>query len=192
MFKNLHVETERLIVRPFTMDDVEPFQEFANRPEVLRYIPEDEITVEKVRRAFQRNIENYERDAPVQTNRITLAIEYKSDHRLIGWIGYGPLDFAPTDVEIYYGFSPEYWGQGLAAEAARRMLRYGFEDLGLDRVVAVVVPDNAASVKVIEKTGMIYQHAISDLPDEFKFFEGCRYYSLTVDEFRDLARGETG
>lgn len=67
------------------------------------------------------------------------------------------MDCKPEDVEIFYGLSNEYWGQGLATEAAKAMLHYGFDIIGLKRIIAVVKPDNIASRKVIEKIGMKFE-----------------------------------
>ena len=57
-------------------------------------------------------------------------------------------------TDIGYRLHPDYWGKGLATEAARATLRYGFETLALDEVIALVLPGNAASIRVLEKLGM--------------------------------------
>lgn len=62
-----------------------------------------------------------------------------------------------TEVEVGYSLMPEYWGRGLAAEAAGRCLEIGRECLGLRRVIAVTLPDNARSRRVMEKLGMTYE-----------------------------------
>ena len=58
------------------------------------------------------------------------------------------------DVDIGYGFLPEFWGQGYGIESAAAVMRYGREQLGLKRIVAVVSPGNTSSIKLLQKLGM--------------------------------------
>ena len=108
------------------------------------------------------------------------------NEKLIGWCGLGPLEFSSGEIEIFYGLSKDQWGKGIATEAATTVLAYGFETLKLDRIVAVTDPRNAASVKVIEKLGMIYRNKVENLPEKYSHYEGCLYYSLSREEHSDL------
>jgi len=82
--------------------------------------------------------------------------------------------------------SRDVWGRGYATEAARTLLRYGFDTLGLEKIVAIVKPDNAASIKVVEKIGLKYKRDITGLPEKNKFFEGVKYFDLTRNEYRRI------
>jgi ribosomal-protein-alanine N-acetyltransferase len=73
--------------------------------------------------------------------------------KLAGWCGFKYLEDT-GEVEIAYGLAKEYWGKGLASEAASAAMEHGFEQLHLDRIVAVVWPENIASIRVLEKLGM--------------------------------------
>lgn len=74
---------------------------------------------------------------------------------MIGFCGLRPIGES-ADVEILYGIAPRLWGQGLATEAARAVLDFGFRAAGLSRIYAGADPPNRASFRVIEKLGMRY------------------------------------
>lgn len=76
------------------------------------------------------------------------------EETLIGCCGYWYFR-DPPELELLYGIVPTHWGKGLATEAARAMLRYGFEELGLPRIVGSTEIANLASVRVMEKAGMV-------------------------------------
>ena len=92
------------------------------------------------------------------------AAELKESRILVGWIGltkvWEPQEMLPA-VEVGWFVDRNYWGKGLATEGGRRSLTFGFEDLGLDRIIARYDPDNVASGKVMEKLGM--RHLV-DMP----------------------------
>lgn len=85
------------------------------------------------------------------------AAELRSESRFIGYVGFNiptfQAAFTPC-VEIGWRLAAEYWGQGLATEAAREIVRYGFTELGLDELVSFTVPSNVRSIRVMEKVGM--------------------------------------
>lgn len=81
------------------------------------------------------------------------AIEERSGGAPYGWVALKTL-YRTNEIEIGYRLWPAAWGRGIATEAARRLLRYGFDDAGLRRIVAVTTRANTASRRVIEKLGM--------------------------------------
>jgi len=87
------------------------------------------------------------------------AVELRRDGTFIGFIGLNVprfvAHFTPC-VEIGWRLAAAYWGQGLATEGARAVLRYGFENLALDEIVAFTVPGNVRSRRVMEKLGMTH------------------------------------
>ena len=79
-----------------------------------------------------------------------------SDHRLAGFCGLQPLDDLPG-IEIGWWLASDLWGQGLATEAARAVLEDGFNQLGLQRIVAIAFRENRASTRIMSKLGMSYE-----------------------------------
>ncbi len=95
----------------------------------------------------------------------------QSEPQLIGHAG---LEISPNlqTVELNYLIAQSHWGQGLATEASREILRYGFELLQLPRIAALISPDNKASIRVAQKLGMAYRN------DVLLYDKMWRYYSL--------------
>jgi ribosomal-protein-alanine N-acetyltransferase len=187
MFKNVCLETERLVVRPFELDDAPALHGIVSQEEVMKYLPEDVMSIEEVRHVISWLADCYQKNTPECILKFTLAVVFKDNETLIGWCGLGPLEFSPEEIEIFYGLSEDQWGKGIATEAAKTVLRYGFETLKLDQIVAVTDPRNAASVKVIEKLGMTYRKKVENLPEKYSHYQGCLYYSLSREEYFELA-----
>ncbi|MEC2715406.1 GNAT family N-acetyltransferase [Bacillus cereus] len=90
----------------------------------------------------------------------------------MGYCGLGPLDFEITSTEMYYALSYDKWGKGYATEATYALLQYAFLKIGIERVVAVVFPENKASVRVLKKLGF-----------QFEEFAGMHSFYITKDVF---------
>ena len=189
MFKNVRIETERLVIRPFNLKDAQALHGIVSQQEVMKYLPEEGMSLEKVRGIVSWLTECYEKNTPECILKFTLAVVMKEDQKLMGWCGLGPLEFSPEEIEIFYGLSKDHWGRGIATEAAKAVLRYGFVAIKLDKIVAVTHPQNVASVRIIEKLGMIYRKKIEKLPIKYSFYEGCLYYSLSREEYFDRVGG---
>jgi ribosomal-protein-alanine N-acetyltransferase len=84
------------------------------------------------------------------------ALTERETGRFVGRCGLRRVAEVP-DVELAYTLHKEFWGKGLAAEASRAAFRFGFETVGVDRIIAFAVPDNRASTRVMEKLGMRYE-----------------------------------
>jgi RimJ/RimL family protein N-acetyltransferase len=83
------------------------------------------------------------------------AVVYKPDDRIVGFNGLKYLDDL-EEVDLGYRFRTDYWGRGIATESARAIVRYGFDALGLDHIIGLVLPENMRSIRVLEKLGMTY------------------------------------
>jgi RimJ/RimL family protein N-acetyltransferase len=147
------LETERLLLRRFTENDVENLVELDSDPEVMRFItggrgtPREEVENE-VLPAF---LDHYERYAGYG---FWAAIE-KSTGRFLGWFHFRPAEGAPPDeVELGYRLRRSAWGQGYATEGSRALIDKGFAELGVERVVASTMVVNVASRRVLEKAGL--------------------------------------
>ena len=166
------------------MNDLDEFHDILQSEAVMRYIPDPIPTPDQSEDIITWLIDCYAGNTPEKIVKFTVGIEEKQSSRLIGWNGLGPLDFDPTEIEVYYGLREEFWGKGLATETTKAMVKYAFETIGLEQVVAVVMPDNVASAKVAENVGLKFRKIVTGLGEEFADYEGDRYYSLTRDEYR--------
>jgi RimJ/RimL family protein N-acetyltransferase len=156
------IETPRLRLRSFALSDLDALAAILADPEVMRYMPGGRpIPREQVARNLPARIERLARDGFGMW-----AVERTADGRLIGQCGLFHLDNTP-EIEVAYLLDRACWGQGLASEAAGAALRYGFETLGLPRIVGVALPANRASCRVLEKIGL-------------RFERPARYYDLDV------------
>lgn len=149
----IFLETERLALRRFTMDDVDNLVELDSDPDVMHFInggrptPRSEIESD-VLPAF---LDYYERFAGYG---FWAAIE-KSSSRFTGWFHFRPAKGAdPDEVELGYRLLKSGWGKGYATEGSRALIDKGFAELGVRRVVAYTMVVNVASRRVMEKAGL--------------------------------------
>ena len=145
------IETERLLLRPFTADDAEALHAIWGDPAARRFggdWPGPE-TVADTRRYLEPILAGQ-----AERGYASWAVVERETGRLIGDCGLFLADGVGPDVELAYGLAADVWGRGYATEAAAACVRAGFEQLGLERIVADVDPGNAASARVLEKVGM--------------------------------------
>ncbi|HXG94506.1 MAG TPA: GNAT family N-acetyltransferase [Blastocatellia bacterium] len=169
---SIEIETDRLRLRPFTMDDLDRIHYIWNDSGVRKFLWDDEpVSREFAESVIAQSIKSFNRSG------IGLwAIMWKDDDELIGFCGLRESG-ETTKIEILYGLLPEHWGKGIATEAARAMLRYGFEELGLKLICAGADPPNRASFRVMEKTGMKFIERITACGLE------AIYYAAARDDF---------
>jgi len=157
------IETKRLLLRQVTSADLDAWAErvFAD-PEVVRFMPKRDMTpLQRAERAFN----NYNR-LWEERGIGGWVITDKKDGEFIGSIEIEYLDDT-DEYELGYCMRKDYWGRGISTEAARAVVRFGFENANLNRIMAVVVPENTASWKVLEHVGLVYE-------------KNARYYDLDV------------
>lgn len=148
------IETARLRLRQYTLNDLDDLALILSNPEVMKYSPRGVIPKEKVKQVTQEILEffitHWEHGVGVW------AVIYKQTSQLIGHCG---LNFLPnsSEVEVLYRFEQPYWNQGIATEATKASLRYGFEEVKLERIVAITTPEHLASRRVMEKAGLEYE-----------------------------------
>src|SRR5437868_11868257 len=139
MAGKIMLETERLLLREHTEDDAEAFHELNKDPEVTRYTGDGgPRTVEEMRAILRTHpIADYARHGYGRW-----ACVLKESGELIGFAG---LKYLPElgEVDVGYRLRRNCWGRGLATEAARATLAYGFDRLKLERIIGLVDPDNA-------------------------------------------------
>lgn len=176
----MELTTSRLLLREFLLSDFEAVHAYGSDPLVVKHVPWGPNTPEQTREFLMLNAEEQKRQPRVQHGK---AIVVAAENRLIGGIG---LTLASRHTGVLgYVLHRQYWDRGYATEAARRMLRFGFEDLKLHRIWASVDPDNTASVHVLEKLGMRReaQHLKADwLKDRWR---DTFIYAILEDEWRE-------
>lgn len=145
--------TERLILRDWQDADREPFSRMNADPRVMEFLPS--LLTRKESDALVDRIESHFRERGFGL----CAVELRQDRKFLGYVGLAVPRFraiVTPCVEIGWRLSAESWGRGLATEAAREVVRYAFENLGLGALVSFTVPGNWRSRRVMEKLGMIH------------------------------------
>ena len=166
------IETARVYLRPFTFDDLDAFAVIGSDPDVMRYIGAGRpLSREETHTRLNAIIEHRNKHG----FGVWAAID-KSTGTLMGYCGLQFLDNT-SEVEVGYRLAKRFWGMGFASEAAKASLRYGFETLGLGRIVAVVQPGNLASQHVLEKIGLSY------VKDARFYNTEVKYYAITQEEY---------
>jgi RimJ/RimL family protein N-acetyltransferase len=147
------LETDRLILREFQESDFEDVYEYASNPEVARFTIRGVINEQETREFLKRQIHHQSEDP----RRIfDFALVLKDSIRLIGACGLH-LNAGIKDALMGYVLNRKYWNQGYMTEAAKRIVQFGFEELGLKRIYASCDPANTASVRIMEKIGMKFE-----------------------------------
>ncbi len=146
------VETARLLLRPFRRGDVDAVYSYRSRPDVAQYLFDDGMTHEQCAEAVRARIGQVAFSE--EGDKILLAVERKDDGRLVGEVSLIWRSVANRQAEVGYILHPDAHGQGLATEAARALLAFGFEVAGLHRVYARCDARNRASAGVMARLGM--------------------------------------
>lgn len=143
------LKTPRLVFRAFTEEDVDPMHQILSGEGVLRYFPPtDPLPRDRVHKMVLGLLRHWD-----EHGYGLWAVESRPEGELMGRCGLQYL--AELDeVEIDFILGRPFWGQGFGTEAARASVRYGFEGLGLERVVGITHVENRASQRVLEKLGM--------------------------------------
>jgi len=147
--KRVEIRTERLRMRPWTLDDLDDLHRLWTDPNVRKYLWDDTvISREQAESVIASSIESF-----ATAGFGMWGVYAKDEESLIGFCGFRTFG-DDEEIEIMYGVSPARWGQGLASEAAQAVLRCGFEEHGFDLIYAGADPPNTASFRVMEKIGM--------------------------------------
>jgi ribosomal-protein-alanine N-acetyltransferase len=167
------IETERLLLRQATVGDIETWANLIfSDPDMLRYLPKRDMTpLERAQRAFDFDQRTWE------------------EHKLAGWIvtdkatgafiGNCYFEIEETDeYELGYNVAKAYWGKGFATEASRAIVRYAFETRKLERIIAMAIPENIGSSRVLEKVGFVFEK------QAFYYNLDVWFYSITREQFQ--------
>ncbi len=151
-------QTERLWLRAPNSDDIPSILELWQDAQVTRHIggPRESRPVAE---HFQRYAQSPEQTAAEERDWWWSIIEWRTG-RFVGLGSLGEKDVdGQVDIELGYFLLPAYWKRGYATEAARRVIQFGFTQLGLSSLIALIDPHNEASLSVARRLGMSYERA---------------------------------
>jgi ribosomal-protein-alanine N-acetyltransferase len=172
------LHTPRLILRPFTLADASITQQLAGAVEIatttvsIPYPYEDGMA--------EAWIQTHP-DIFKQGKGVYFAIELRENQRLCGAISLR-IDIGNINAELGYWIGTPYWGNGYATEAAKAILRYGFEELNLNRIYASHFATNPASGRVLQKVGMRYEGCSRQHIFKWGKFEDLEMYGILKGE----------
>lgn len=147
---SIMLETERLILRETVVADAPDLFEMNSDPEVMKYTGDIAFTSVSETEELIRNYKDY---AMYGYGRWTTVL--KATNEILGFCGLKYLEDI-NETDLGYRWKRKYWNKGYATEAGIACLQYGFDQLGLEQIVAQVLEGNVASIRVLEKVGMTY------------------------------------
>ena len=146
------IETKRLLLREITVDDKEEMFALHSNPDVQKYTGDPVVeSIDVMEQEILKRVNGY-----VKYGYGRWATFLKNDGQFIGWAG---LAYLPEfdAIDLGYRFLPEYWTKGFATEASHAILDYGFNKLELKRIIAIAMKENKASIRVMQKVGMVFE-----------------------------------
>lgn len=170
------IETARLLIRMFQPDDLDDLSRIYADADVMKYLSGHALTREETAGWLDYFLNGWQ-----EYGFGWWAVVLKARGELIGHCG---LQFihSTSEIEVTYGLAKAFWRMGLASEAARACLRYGFEELKLDHILALADPENFGSHRVMQRVGMTYEktaHYRDNLYDG-----DLVYYRITRDQYQ--------
>ncbi|UCE04405.1 MAG: GNAT family N-acetyltransferase [bacterium] len=180
MEKHLILQTNRLILRLFTLEDAPAVQRLAGEKDIAAttlHIPhpyEDGMAEEWI----GKHQEEYEKG-----EQVTFAIVHREEKYLVGAIGLSGIREEHERAEIGYWIGKPYWNQDYCTEAVKAVLQYSFDVLKLNRVYARHFKRNPASGRVMQKVGMKYEGCLRQHFKKWGNFEDSEMYGILREEF---------
>ncbi len=183
IFKNIPtIVTDRLILRRICKRDIDDIYEYSKNPLTSKYLlwyPHSSIS----ETCTYFSIINYKYKKGLFYD---WGIEDKESRKMVGTCGFTRINTPDNNAEIGYVLNPSFWGHGLASEAVKRVLEFGFDFLGFARIEARYIVGNAESVRVMEKCHMqhegILKHAVY-ARGEYKYVGIC---AITLEMYHNL------
>ena len=178
------LETERLRLRPVREDDAEAVFAAVSDPDVTQHLAWDAHYRVSESVSFVRWV----MDESAAGRPAQWAMETKAEDRFIGLCGLVAVEPKHHRAEVGYWLGRRDWNRGYMTEAVRETLRYGFDDLGLFRIEGFCLPDNLASIRVMEKAGMVYEGTLRRYLWAKKRHHDLRVYAILRGEFATADR----
>jgi [ribosomal protein S5]-alanine N-acetyltransferase len=176
------LETKRLILRPFTLQDAPVVHDLVSAREIADTTlaiphPYEQGMAEAWIGSQQKGFD--------EGNSVHFAITVRESSQLVGSIG---LQIHPIHsyAEMGYWMGVPYWGRGYCTEAVGAVIEYGFEDKGLNRIFAVHFKRNPASGRVMQKNGMVYEGCLHQHVRKWDGYEDLMQYGILQTEWREM------
>ena len=165
------LDTRRLILRQITQEDDKSLLEVLSDEAVCEYLTHNAVDdIENIKRLIAGMRRFFD-----EKQRIRWGIAQKQDNSIIGHCGFFDIDKYNCCAEISYCLKSGLWGQGIMTEALDAMLKFGFEDYGLNRIAARVMKGNDASIGVLRKLGFVQEGLLRE-----SLYKNGRYHDLLV------------
>jgi ribosomal-protein-alanine N-acetyltransferase len=159
------IRTRRLLLKPLTEAETDALHRLFTDPDVRRYLLDDTVIPRSQAVEFiQKSLHLFE-----STGYGLWGAYPPSGGALMGMGGFWHFH-EPPQLELIYALHPSRWGRGLATELARALIRYGFEELGFERIQASTDTPNKASARVMEKAGMTFEERKTEAGRETVFY----------------------
>jgi RimJ/RimL family protein N-acetyltransferase len=174
------LKTERLILRPITLLDLDYIHELHSLKETDEFntlgIPED---IEETKLLLEKWV--FENNKALPTN-FSFVVGLNTGNQIIGLIGINLGKVKYKNAEVWFKFHNDHWNKGYGTESLNEILRFGFNDLNLHRIEAGCAVGNIGSIKVLEKAGMIREaHTRKLLPLKSGWSDNYGYAILSTD-----------
>lgn len=165
------LETQQLYLQQFQPSDLDVLAALCAKPDVMRYVGHGIRTREETQTGLHRMMAHWQMHGFGMWKLVE-----KETGAFVGRAGLIYLDRTP-EIEVGYMLDRPFWGRGLATEAARASLQFGFDTLGLERIVAIARPENLTSQRVMQKLGMTYE--------KDAFYYNCEvvYWAIARENF---------
>ena len=187
MFRPEHpLETARLTLRPFTPDDFDDLYAYQSRQDVARYLHWEARDHAQVREALA--LQRAEIALTAVGDWLTFAVVWREAGKVVGEAGLKLISRESRQGEIGFLFHPDYHGRGLATEAGSAAVDWGFTEGGLERIVSIYEPENAASGRVMERLGFTYERTTTGPARGLT----VRVMQLTRERWEELAGSAHG
>lgn len=177
------LETERLILRQVTKDDAESMFVYMSDEEVMKHYGMEPF---RIADDALDEISWYQSIFEKKTG-IRWGITLKGQGKVIGSCGFLNIVQQHYRTEIGYELSRAYWGEGIASEALAAIIQYGFEQMNLQRIQALIDPPNASSIKLVERNGFMKEGLLRNYEFACGKFDDLLLYALLKQDF-DQAR----
>ncbi|MEY8349435.1 GNAT family N-acetyltransferase [Bacillus cereus] len=172
--------TKRLILREINISDIFDIYEYATDKEMTTYTVWNPHTTLDDTKMFVNSIMNQY----AQGELTAFGMELQTEKKLIGTCGFITYDPKEQKAEIAYALSRKYWGRGLAIEAARAFLEYGFKELHLKRIEVGCHIGNESSEQLMKRLGMKYDRTIKNDLFVKGMYRDTKRYFITCDMYR--------
>lgn len=179
------LETERIVLRKVQQDDLDAIHAFASDSEVTKYTSglETSQTKQDTQLIIDIVLKRYKENEAARW-----AIVYKPDNKVIGICGFVDYSSVFRRAEIGYVLCKNYWGKGIATEAAQVVIDFGFKNLMLNRIEATCDVDNKGSAHVLEKLNMTCEGILRQHLRSKGKFQDRKMYSILKSEWEKIDR----